>query len=392
MFGFIFQPFSYCKAAVVGFPSNSLWFSEVDPLVNDDIKIYTNIVNDEKNDFGGKLVFYHNGNVLDAHIDFLISKENSELFSVDWKSIPGDNFFNAVISDAYFINDSGEKEASPEYNDTVSIDKKLFVDLDDDGDGLGNIKEEENGTNPSNKDTDGDGYDDKEDIDPNDSSIFDGPDTDGDGISDRVDSDLDNDGLYNWEEEEIGTDPLNKDTDGDNVNDKEDYYPLDKNRQEKEVLSGKTDVVNNDKEEVKNNKNTVLTKEEIIKRNEGKEEDALNEEVIESNLINSFPDGDGKKDNLILNEENLKEIDKQILLKKENKNNEEQIAYKKSINEFNASEAIVINEEKELEDIKLNKSGFFSSQLNLILTPFVFILILLALLFIWLEKKNKKDI
>lgn len=42
--------------------------------------------------------------------------------------------------------------------------------------------------------------------------------------------DTDNDGLYDREEIEMGTDPFDCDTDGDGVNDGDDYYPLDRTR------------------------------------------------------------------------------------------------------------------------------------------------------------------
>ena len=46
-------------------------------------------------------------------------------------------------------------------------------------------------------------------------------------IGDNADTDDDNDGLLDTEEATIGTDPFDEDTDGDEVNDKEDALPLD---------------------------------------------------------------------------------------------------------------------------------------------------------------------
>jgi parallel beta-helix repeat protein len=57
-------------------------------------------------------------------------------------------------------------------------------------------------------------------------------DTDGDGTFDLQDIDDDNDGLTDTEEAAIGTDPLVVDTDGDGYNDKEDKYPLDPDKWE----------------------------------------------------------------------------------------------------------------------------------------------------------------
>lgn len=55
-------------------------------------------------------------------------------------------------------------------------------------------------------------------------------DTDGDRIEDFRDTDDDNDGLLDRDEEDLGTDPLNPDTDGDGYNDNVDKYPLDEDR------------------------------------------------------------------------------------------------------------------------------------------------------------------
>lgn len=55
-------------------------------------------------------------------------------------------------------------------------------------------------------------------------------DTDGDGAPDRLDQDKDNDGLTDAQEATLHTSPLLRDTDGDGVGDKEDFYPLDKTR------------------------------------------------------------------------------------------------------------------------------------------------------------------
>ena len=64
-------------------------------------------------------------------------------------------------------------------------------------------------------------------------TVFVDQDTDGDGILDSVDPDIDNDGLTNTQEATIGTNPKKVDTDGDGINDKDDFYPLDPTRWKK---------------------------------------------------------------------------------------------------------------------------------------------------------------
>lgn len=60
-------------------------------------------------------------------------------------------------------------------------------------------------------------------------------DFDGDGIADRDDNDDDNDQLSDSLEKVAGTNPLNRDTDGDGTDDYRDAYPLDNTKISKEV-------------------------------------------------------------------------------------------------------------------------------------------------------------
>ncbi|WP_323894429.1 hypothetical protein, partial [Aeromonas veronii] len=75
--------------------------------------------------------------------------------------------------------------------------------------GLTNGQENQLGTDPDNKDTDGDGIDDKTEVD-NGSNPLDPNDPVVDPNGDK-----DGDGLTNGQENQLGTDPDNKDTDGD---------------------------------------------------------------------------------------------------------------------------------------------------------------------------------
>jgi alpha-tubulin suppressor-like RCC1 family protein len=88
---------------------------------------------------------------------------------------------------------------------------------DPDGDGLTNGKEWVLGTDPYDSDTNGDG-------------ILDGIAV-ASGLS-ATNPDMDGDGVPNWVERAQGTDPFNPDTDGDEVDDGEDAFPLDPERDE----------------------------------------------------------------------------------------------------------------------------------------------------------------
>jgi hypothetical protein len=76
---------------------------------------------------------------------------------------------------------------------------------DPDNDGLTNLEEYQNGTDPNNPDTDGDGVSDGDEVHKYRTDPL-NPDTDGDGLTDG-------------EEIRLGTNPLNPDTDGDGIPD-----------------------------------------------------------------------------------------------------------------------------------------------------------------------------
>lgn len=111
---------------------------------------------------------------------------------------------------------------------------------DGDGDGRGDVCDNCPYTeNPGQEDNDGDGAGDACDDDDDDDGVPDAEDNcpytanpdqedfDGDGQGDACDDDDDNDGLPDEVEEEIGTDPLDPDTDDDGLLDGEDPFPLD---------------------------------------------------------------------------------------------------------------------------------------------------------------------
>lgn len=230
-------------SANVGFVSNNIWLSDTTPLEGDVIKIHSVIVNDDSRSFGGNILFLDNNSAISSEIPFELGGDGtSDVVSVSWNAVQGQHQFKAVIEDAYFVENGAyvAVDASMMSQSTEII----YVDIDSDGDGVGDQAEQNQGTDPNNPDTDGDGEDDGTDPDPLDPTIFFGPDTDGDGIADAVDTDQDNDGLYNWEEEKLGTDPKKYDTDGDGYSDKEDDYPLDPSRWKKKETIGPSLSVN----------------------------------------------------------------------------------------------------------------------------------------------------
>lgn len=98
----------------------------------------------------------------------------------------------------------------------VEVKESDFIDIgggDDDGDGASNLLEVMWGTNPS---------------------VSDMPDMDSDGVSDFLDDDIDGDGLGNEEEIALGSDPMNRDSDNDQLRDDLDNCPITSNNDQKD--------------------------------------------------------------------------------------------------------------------------------------------------------------
>lgn len=103
------------------------------------------------------------------------------------------------------------------------------VALDNDGDGVSNVDEQKNGSDPEDTDTDDDGLNDQEELDNNTDSTR--RDSDGDGLTDGeevntfstdpLDRDTDGDSLIDGFEVTQGTNPNNEDTDNDGCLDNE---------------------------------------------------------------------------------------------------------------------------------------------------------------------------
>lgn len=237
--------------------SPDLRFSKSVFLEGDTIRVYATTKNNSNLDLLGTVRFYDNGKQTGSDQAISIFANKTDDVFIDWS--PNEFGYHNLSAKIF----PWKPEIDNPGNNTV--EEKIYVEQDTDHDGLKNtIDPDIDGDNVVNEkdafplnpresaDTDGDskgnnadtdddndGVPDKFDdlpLDPNETI-----DTDKDSIGNIADTDDDNDGITDKDEENIGTDPINPDTDGDTVKDGQDAFPLDK----KEWIDTDSDNIGN---------------------------------------------------------------------------------------------------------------------------------------------------
>ncbi len=204
--------------------ASDITFSKDEPLEGDKVRVFARVFNLGDIDVYGFVIFLKNGKEMADPQPISVKVNTYDDVFIDWLSESGSHNIQAKVIGT---NPGDENQV----ND-VATQENYFVDLDTDGDKIGNTKDLDDdnddlsdeketalGTNPLNSDTDGDKARDNIDPFPLDSTEW--QDTDKDGMGDTKDTDDDNDGLNDEEELFVlGTNPLNPDSDEDGLSDK----------------------------------------------------------------------------------------------------------------------------------------------------------------------------
>jgi hypothetical protein len=198
-------------------------FSKDNPLKGEEVRVFARVFNLGDTDVYGFVVFTENGKEMADPQPISVKANAYDDVFIDWAVTSGAHNVQAKIVQTNLQDDNIEN------NEVVRED--YFVDLDTDGDGTGNTSdsdddgdelsdEEENniGTNCLLPDTDGDEARDNIDAFPLDSDEW--QDTDADGFGNNADLDDDGDELSDEDETFIlGSNPLSRDTDQDGLTD-----------------------------------------------------------------------------------------------------------------------------------------------------------------------------
>lgn len=215
-------------------------FSQDVLIAGQGVRIYATVHNVGNKDIVGYVSFFRGVDLIGNSQAISVLPGSSDDVFVDF-TVPSDSFnIQAKIQGAEpnDQNSANNETQSALFYPDIDTDADGIVDRLDDNDDGDNLKDtEEIGTctDPLKKDTDGDGAIDGVDEFP--CNAQETVDTDHDGIGNNADVDDDNDGWSDSQEQSFGTDPLRKDTDGDGVNDPQDFYPLDSQKNKQEVQS-----------------------------------------------------------------------------------------------------------------------------------------------------------
>ena|GEM_PF-2569561 len=205
--------------------AGDITFSKADPLAGESIRIFARAVNSGDHDLKGFVIFSNNGKQISEPQAVSLKPKTYDDVFIDWKFEAGVNKIEVKPVD-------DNMKAVLMEDGSASVQKEYFVDLDTDGDTLGDSKDSDDdndgvsddnelasGTNPLSADTDNDDFNDKIDSAPLDPDEY--RDTDRDGVGDNEDKDDDNDNLTDYDELYVyGTNPLSADTDSDGFDDK----------------------------------------------------------------------------------------------------------------------------------------------------------------------------
>lgn len=219
----------------VGITPGDIFSSKPILVPGEQVRLYARITNFGSEDITGYVSFYYYDMKIGTPQLISVYEKPEEVF-IDW-IVPDDDF--SITAKIELTSPPDQNPANDETTAYLVVDPDTdgdgvtdHYDSDDDGDGLSDEDETQGGTDPKRVDTDGDGASDSKDVFPLNPQEW--LDTDGDGTGDNEDSDDDNDGVYDFREEESGTNPRIYDTDRDGSSDKLDVFPIDSQKQEPE--------------------------------------------------------------------------------------------------------------------------------------------------------------
>lgn len=205
--------------------SADITFSKEEAVAGQTVRVFARIFNLGDTDIYGFVVFSDNGKEMAERQPISIKASTYDDVFIDWKASAGTHNIEAKIIAASLPDENPANDKAVKENYFVDLDTDgdgigNNLDLDDDNDGLPDEREQALGTDSLDPDSDGDRAGDGVDVFPLDAKEW--RDFDSDGVGDNADLDDDNDDLLDDDEVFIfGSNPLSSDTDGDDMPDGE---------------------------------------------------------------------------------------------------------------------------------------------------------------------------
>ncbi|MBI4438075.1 thrombospondin type 3 repeat-containing protein [Candidatus Uhrbacteria bacterium] len=199
LFAFLFPAVAFARADL-DIQAGDIRFSKDQLVAGDQVRIYASIDNLGDEDVSGYVTFYQGATVIgDSLVISVLAFGSAEEVYVDFVVPTSDFNIQAQVrgTDPVDVNESNN----------TAVTGILTPIVDDDRDGVEN--DTDNCPSTSNADQ---------------------TDTNGDGQGNACDNDDDGDGLSDEVEQEIGTETLATDSDGDGVQDASDAFPMDPER------------------------------------------------------------------------------------------------------------------------------------------------------------------
>jgi|TARA_Y100000310_G_scaffold288684_1_gene314547 hypothetical protein len=150
---------SFAQPATIenlGFVTNPIWYSTEPFFAGKSVRVYTVLANSSEYDFSGTVAFYSNGKEIGSSRASLTREGDVQIVWIDWTPSFGNHSVVAKIAEGFVSLPGGEEQDISVEGWESSVSER-FVDVDTDGDGVGNKED---------TDDDNDGILDSQDSDP----------------------------------------------------------------------------------------------------------------------------------------------------------------------------------------------------------------------------------
>jgi len=145
-FGFlIFFPLALFAAMEnidnAGFVPGPIWFSKYPVFVGDEVKIYTALYNNSEYGISGDLYFYNNNKEIGKANFKMPANSGAKDVWIEWIALKGDVEISAEMKNVLIMDFQEKKNNNIGFQNAQIAKSKIFIDFDNDKDGIGNIKD-----------------------------------------------------------------------------------------------------------------------------------------------------------------------------------------------------------------------------------------------------------